>query len=73
MHTTDVGVRGGREKENNDVRGGCDHGGREQRSEGVRGNNRGRGMQEGQTARPGTENSPKFTRPVAPPSSPFNL
>lgn len=24
-------------------------------------------------ARPGTENSPKFTRPVAPPSSPFNL
>jgi len=28
---------------------------------------------EGQTARPGTENSPKFTRPVAPPSSPFNL
>lgn len=32
-----------------------------------------RGVPEGQTARPGTENSPKFTRPVAPPSSPFNL
>lgn len=29
--------------------------------------------EEGQTARPGTENSPKFTRPVAPPSTPFNL
>lgn len=32
-----------------------------------------KGVPEGQTARPGTENSPKFTRPVAPPSSPFNL
>lgn len=34
-----------------------------------------KGVPEGQTARPGTENSPKFTRPVAPPSSPitYNL